>query len=526
MASLFDAYLARGADRFFASAGHPADPEHRRRAVVRAARPLAPEILAALEAQNRGYAPSPARDAQLARLGRGAAAVVTGQQVGLFLGPLYTLYKAASAIVIARALEAETGTPVVPVFWLQTEDHDLPEIACCHVRTARGALPLAVPADADDRRSIAHRTLPDEVEACLAQLHETLAGLPHAPEHLDRLVRHYRPGAPWAEAFAQVLAELFAEEGLVLLDPRDPALARPAAAIHRRALVEAEAIAEALQVRCAELREAGFEPAVHVRPGSPLSFVHAGSPEGPRHRLGARGPDGAREEVGGGATYAEAELLDLLEREPLRFSTSALLRPILQDTLLPTAAYVGGPGEVAYFAQMEPLYAAFGRAMPLIVPRARFRVVDEKVARTLERLGLTPGELARPDDEILRKLGGAAASPTLDARLRAPLVEALAALRQETAGLGLESALDKTQAAIEGALGKLGEKYEKALLHRDGERVEEVRRLKGQLYPNGEPQERCLGLAYHAARYGERAFVRRVLDAVTPFDFVLRDLHP
>lgn len=540
MASLFDAYLARSLDPFFARAGHPAEPEHRRAAVARAVRPVTPEVLAALRAQNASYPPSPAREAHLDALGRGAAAVVTGQQVGLFLGPLYTLYKAASAIVIARALQAETGQPVVPVFWLQTEDHDLPEIATCHVRAARGGpSKLEVPASAEDRRSIAHRTLPDEVEACLAQLREALAGLPEGPAHLEHLAAHYRAGAPWSEAFAQVLAALFVEEGLVFVDPRDPRLARVAAAtVHRRAITEAGPIAEALLARSAALRAAGFEPAVHVRPGSPLSFVHAGSAEGPRHRLAVTtafdsesesdsdaGSSFDFEAVGGSERYTRAQLLDLLEREPLRFSTSALLRPILQDTLLPTAAYVGGPGEIAYFAQLEPLYAAFDRPMPLIIPRARFVVVDDKTRRLLDRLGLSARDAALSEDELLRRTAREPA-PDLRARLLAPVVAALDEVRRESAGLGLESALEKTQAAIDGALGKLAEKHDKAVAHRDSERVEEVRRLKAQLFPHDAPQERVLGFSYFAARHGARAFTAEVLASITPFSWAVQELEP
>jgi len=130
------------------------------RAVARARRPLAPEVHRALVAQNARLAASPARDAHLEALGRGAAAVVTGQQVGLFLGPLYTLYKAASAVVLARALTERTRTPVVPVFWLQTEDHDLPEIASVTVPSGPRVATLAVPVDAANRIAIAHCRLP------------------------------------------------------------------------------------------------------------------------------------------------------------------------------------------------------------------------------------------------------------------------------------------------------------------------------------------------------------------------------
>lgn len=520
--SLFDAYLDGDAAAFFPA--HFTDPAARRRAVARAARPLAPAVAAALVAQNAGLAASPVRDAHLAALRAGAAAVVTGQQVGLFLGPLFTIYKAASAIAVARALAHESGHPVVPVFWLQTEDHDLPEIAACHVPCAHGPLALRLPAEASARVSIAHCTLPEEIGACLASLADELGHLPHAAPHLERLARHYRPGAGWATAFAAVLAELFAPEGLVFLDPRDSALAADSAAVHRRALADAEALASALLARGDALQRAGFAPPVHVRPGAPLSFFHPDGPAGPRYRLA---PDaGGYALVGEARHYARPALLDALTAAPQQFSTSALLRPILQDTLLPTAAYVGGPGEIAYFAQLAPLYAAYELAMPLVVPRARLRVVDGKTARVLARLRLTPDDARQPEDALLAAARAGAAPAAIEPRLLAPFTAALDEVSAELAALGggVRSALEKTRATVESAVTRLTGKIEQARLHQDEALVADVRRVKRLLFPNDTPQERVYGLASFAARYGERPFLDAVLGAITPFDATPRDL--
>ena len=517
------------------------------RAVARASRPLAPEVHRVLVAQNARLAASPARDAHLEALRRGAAAVVTGQQVGLFLGPLYTLYKAASAVVLARALAERTGTPVVPVFWLQTEDHDLAEIASVAVPSGPRVATLAVPVDPANRIAIAHCRLPAEIAGCLDALGDAIAegqgGRPpdaHAAEHLARLRRHYRPGAPWAEAFAGVLGELFAPEGLVLIDPRDPVLARAVAPVHARALADAAPIAAALIASDAELVRAGFATAVHVRPGAPLSFFHPDGPLGPRCRLEPAGGDPGDSdrlvECGRTAVHSRAELAAALDADPLRFSTSALLRPIAQDTLLPTAAYVGGPGEVAYFAQLPPLYRAFDRPVPPIVPRARFRIVDQRARRLLDRLGLAADDAARPEAELLARLRGAdppGAAPTgaeVTARLLAPFVAAHGELAAQLAGAGPDvvRALARTAASVERAIGKLAGKAERAALYRDAVRVDAVRRLRALLAPDGAPQERTHGLAGFAARASDRAIVERVVAAIDPADpaqwFALREL--
>jgi bacillithiol synthase len=512
------------------------------RAVARARRPLAPEVHRALVAQNARLAASPARDAHLEALSRGAAAVVTGQQVGLFLGPLYTLYKAAAAVVLARALTERTGTPVVPVFWLQTEDHDLPEIASVAVPSGPRVATLAVPVDAANRIAIAHCPLPAEIAGCLDALGEAIAQgqggrAPgeHAAEHLARLRRHYRPGAAWAEAFAGVLGELFAPEGLVLIDPREPALAQAVAPVHARALADAAPIAAALIANDAELARAGFAISVHVRPGAPLSFFHPEGPLGPRCRLEpVAGGDGERlVECGRTAVHSRGELAAALAADPMRFSTSALLRPIVQDTLLPTAAYVGGPGEVAYFAQLPPLYRAFDRALPPIVPRARFRIVDERARRLLDRLGLSADDAARPEAELLARLGAVGAPATgaeVTARLLAPFAAAHGELAAQLAGAGpeLARALARTAGSVERAIGRLAGKVERAALYRDAARVDAVRRLRALLAPDGTPQERTHGLAGFAARAGDRAIVERVVAAIDPADparwFTLREL--
>ena len=526
--AIFADYLAGRASTFYA--GDYRDPAVRGRMVARVARPLAPDVADALEAQNALLTPSAARAAHLAALRRGAAAVVTGQQCGLFLGPLFTLYKAASAIAVARAVAAETGRPVVPVFWVQNEDHDLAEIATCHVPRAHGApLALRLPASSADRVSIAHCTLPTQVTTVLADLRAEIGNLPHAEAHLERLARHYRPGVGWGTAFTRTLAELFAEEGLVFVDARDPAIARGAAPIHGRALREAAPIAEALLERGAALTAAGYGPTVHVRGGAPLSFFHPDGIAGPRYRL-QPAAGGGFAEVGGGRSHGLDALLAALAVEPLRFSTSALLRPILQDALLPTAAYVAGPAEVAYFAQLAPLYATYDVAMPLVVPRARLRIVEERTRGLCTRLGLDPAAVHRPLHELVPTAALAADAALDDAALHralvAPFAAALESMRTriESVGPGLDTSIAKTRDTVADAVATRARKIATAEGQRDRRRVEELQRVQWALAPDGVPQERFYGLPYFAARYGERAFVTRVLSAIDPFDPTPRDL--
>ncbi|HVG59200.1 MAG TPA: bacillithiol biosynthesis cysteine-adding enzyme BshC [Hyalangium sp.] len=502
-------------------------------------RPLSSALHDVLVARNARLAPSPARERNLELLARpGTTVVVTGQQVGLFLGPLFTIYKTASAITAARALAEETGRPCVPVFWLQTEDHDLPEID--HCRTPRGTgealrSALEIPDAATSRAPVAHRLLGENVTRALSALRTELGSHTAASEHLELLERAYRPEATLADAFAEVLSALFADEGLVFLDPRDARLARLAAPIHRRAIEEASSIASRLAERGNALTQAGFSEQVHIRPGSPLSFFSPDGIEGGRYRMDPAAP-GTWSLVGHpeGASVTTAELLSWLDREPLRFTTSALLRPLLQDTWLPTAAYVGGPGEIAYFAQLAPLYEHMGLPMPLIVPRARFRVLDDRARGLLDKLGLSPDDVSAPRDELLARLAARSAGEgfeppeAVEARLMGALAPELARLGERMATLdpSFAHAIERTEESVRGALSRLVAKYGRAVAQRDQVTVERVDRLRAYLVPEGAPQERIYGLPYYACRFGGRAFTRLVLEACEPFSGSLKDLRP
>ena len=514
------------------------DPDARRRAVEEAARrPIAPAVHAAIAAQEARRPPSPARAAALARLAEpGAVAVVTGQQVGLALGPLYTLHKAAAVIATARALEAETGRPAVAVFWLQTEDHDVAEISSVGLPDAStGAVGRVTLEDTlgpeAARVSVSERPLGPDIAATHHALAEQLAGLRYADETLDLLRRHYVPGATFGEAFAGVMAELFADAGLILVDPRDPALGAATAAVHARALAHAAPLAAALEARAAALTAAGFKVQVPIRPGAALSCFHPDGPAGPRYRLLIDG-DGWSLAGRDGRVTADA-IAEALADSPRAFSTTALLRPVLQDTLLPTAAYVGGPGELAYFAELAPVYALFERPMPLAVPRARFLVAGPTVRRLSEQLDLAPLAAGGPRDALLATLaeraGDAPSDPEIAlAPVRDALTRASAALTRTTAPLdpGFERAAKKAEDAVSHQLDRLADRARRAAAEADQVRVSRLDRLRGLCWPDGAPQERVLGMPWFAAQHGPRALVDALVAAARPWHPDLVEVDP
>lgn len=500
-------------------------------------------LLEVLREQNELLPPSAARRRNLEALARpGTVAVLTGQQVGLFLGPLYTFYKAASVIAVARAIESESGVPCVPIFWLQSEDHDFAEINHCYVGGG-GAAPLRLElneagpslggTDAEAaqmaRVSVKDRLLEPEVGDQIAQLEERFGALPFAAEFIDLLRTHYRPGRSISAAFAGAMAALFEEEGLILLDPRDNVIAKLSAPICGQCIASAEKISALLLERSRALAEAGFEAQVHLRPDSPLPFFHARTLQGPRFRLEPRGKSWGL--VGSDQSVSTDELYRALELEPLRFSSSALLRPIVQDALLPTAAYVGGPSEINYFAQLPPLYAFFDLPLPLVVPRARFRCLDDRTQAWLTKLRLEPADVERPREQLLRDLARTRQdyprAQSVGEQLMGDTPGRLDQLQTLAASLdpNLIKAVQRTRATISRAVSRFAARYGRSLLEQDRIALERVERLQRSLFPEGIPQERFYSLAYFACRYGMKTFKQKVFAHLDPFAATIRNLQ-
>jgi bacillithiol synthase len=474
--------------------------------------------------------PSPARDRNLDLLCQpGTTVVVTGQQTALFLGPLYTLHKAATAVARARWLSERNGQPCVPLFWLQTEDHDWAEVARAELLLPEGRKVFELPAETSEeaRTSMAQRILPTEVDTLAAALADVLEPLPHGAAVAALVGRHYRKGTSPGAAFAGVLTELFAEEGLVVLDPRTPAMARLASPVLHRAMVEQADISEALQTRARALAEAGFTEQVHTRPDASLAFFHPRGPAGPRYRLERNGSGFCTP----GGNVTRAELSRRLEEEPLCFSTSALLRPLVQDTLLPTAAYVGGPAECAYFAQLPPLYALFGLELPMVAPRARLRLLDERTRSRLDRLGLRPEDIDRARDDVAAQVQGRPAwlppSEWLRARLLGPLERELDALLPHAVRLdpGLEKSVRKTRNHVAYGVGKLVDRLERSALARDHVTADRLEQLWTALRPGGVPQERIYAFPPLAAQVGARALVTCLVGAAQSLSADVRSVN-
>lgn len=481
------------------------------------ARRIDPSLLDEIATQQAKLPLAEARQDHLRALREpGTVVVATGQQVGLFLGPLYTLYKAASAIAWAKLLERELGVRAVPLFWLQTEDHDFAEIASITSPCAGDApsMRMTLAGDTETRTAIADRVIGDDVHTLHATLELALTGEPNAGQVRALLARHYVAGARVADAFAGVLAEIFPE--LVIFNPRNPVAAKLARPVIDRSFARAAHLDQALIDRGRELEAAGFTQQIQVRPGSSLAFLHDGDAHGPRQRLLRRG-EHFRWPTGG-AAWTLDELAAIAD--PMRFSTSALLRPIVQDTLLPVALYVGGPAEVDYFGQVNALYPLFDRPPPLIAMRSRFRLTTPRLRAVLDACALTPADLDRSDDELAAKLTKSVAVPVGD--WQRSLDAEIAAIAQADPSLARVAA--KAQARIERAHGNLRRRYDRALLERDQVLQKRVAKLRRWLRPDGAPQERVHGFMAFAARAGVAELAAALREHADPLHPALKDI--
>jgi bacillithiol synthase len=478
----------------------------------------------ALAAANARWDASPQTFANIERLrSKGSVAVVTGQQTGLLTGPLYTLYKALSAVKLAACLTAR-GTEAVPVFWMATEDHDWEEVQTAEVIACDGRLaPVGVSDELHkEGEQVGGVKLDDAVEETTKRLFELMPSSEFLPD-LERLVRDaYAPGRAFGEAFARMLAALTGKYGLVLLDPTDASIKRLAAPLYSEAAQRGAEIAAATDARSRELVAAGYHAQVHTSPDSfPLFLIDDGA-----RRALTRDGEGRYRAKGTAHVWTAEELSALALREPERFSPNVTLRAVVQDYLLPTVAYFGGAAEVAYFAQTAESYRVLGRPATPILHRASLTVVERRTSRTLERYGLKLEDFFGGLDPVIARvveehLGGALAGAfdETDRTVALALDELQARLRDFDPTLA--DALDGGRRKITHQLEGLRTRFHRAQMRRDRAVLRQLERAATALYPEKGLQERHVNVTSLLARHG-RYLVEWIHDAI---DLSTHDHH-
>lgn len=462
------------------------------------------QVVAVLTDQNRAWG---AHDVSLQGIARlrdpHAVTVVTGQQVGIFGGPLYTLYKALTAVALARQVESQWQVPCLPLFWMDAEDTDFAEIDHLSMPDRQDEVLLLryTPPEGHGPDLPATYKLSSTIGEVLAALEQAI-GPARSQERVVKLLREcYNPGATLVHAFGRLLSTLLSDRGLILVDPSDARLKGLARPLFMRENDTAPASARLVQTASEKLRGLGYRPQIRIRGEGPNLFYV----EGGRHPI-KEGDHGLLK--AGSQRWGNREVLThFVKEKPERFSPNVVLRPVMESFLFPVLAHVGGPHEIAYYAQLRGVFDHFDIPMPLVLPRATLTLVEGRIERLLKKHNLTLPALQGDPERVISRILRASLPKTFVAKQRRILQSVLKNFQELRA---MVSALDPTLTprvgGAEGVVKKQMEALERDLLRsykrRNQDIQTQVRRVQTHLLPGGELQERVYGFMPYLCRHG------------------------
>jgi len=476
------------------------------------------DLAAALTAQNKSYGCGPQTLGQIEKIVRDeACAVVTGQQVGLFSGPLYTIYKALTAIKLSEHLNRCRLGCFVPIFWLASDDHDLAEIDHIalldknnrleEVRCRMPSCELKIPAS--------NLILPSEIIDCLEQLKDLTLDSEFKAEIIDDLSEAYQPGRSFVEAFARWLTRLFKPHGLILIDASHPRLKELGSDVFYQEIDKESPSTRQATATSERLRQAGYDTQVPLHEGIFNVFYAE------RERRTIQWKDGAFGIKGVAHISKKEELLTLVREMPFLFSPNVLLRPIYQDALLPTVAYIGGPGEIAYFAQMKGVYESSHLSMPVVYPRKSATIVEKKVDHILKKYDLDIPDLWRNAARLIGEITKKEIPDSLDKAWRVVLdhiEQDFESLKGEVVAFEptLKDSIDLAKGKMNQQLKFMKKKILRAATKQNETAIQQLHKAANNLYPNQQLQERVFNIVPYLIKYGY-AFMAK-LDQVIDLD--------
>lgn len=437
---------------------------------------------------------SESQQKNLEKLSQGnCVAVITGQQTGLFGGPVFTFLKASYVIWLSRYIEKNFNVQAVPCFWLQSEDHDLEEISWASVLTPTGMFRSTLDTSSANRISVQHYKLPNNITDILNTL---LSKIPIIDKELEHALREaYSPGRSIVDAFKSLINFIYQDDGLLIFNPRVESIQASLHPHYLQALNEHGIFIQALQTQTDLLRKEGFEVQVSVQNDVALPFFHTDGKFGPRYRLRTTPDKNIFEITERDQRITIDEIKKILSKDPLAISTSALLRPLIQDTLFPTAVYVGGLAEISYFAQITTLYKEFNLAQPLVIPRPSAIVGSSQQFEKLAALNLVPEDLLKDLKTIKVKASRLNSSESI----RGDLVELWTdSLNKVLANLpshvrdDVGSSIKQTQKNIRFIAERFERRVGLSEMRTDIERTNLLKEVLTFLKPNKEVQERAI----------------------------------
>ncbi|UWX56878.1 bacillithiol biosynthesis cysteine-adding enzyme BshC [Chlorobaculum sp. MV4-Y] len=442
-------------------------------------------------------------------------AIVTGQQTGLFTGPLYTIYKALTAVILARKQkELFPEYDFVPLFWIESEDHDFDEASSTVLFSGSGLEQITAEG--------AHR-LPDQMAGStllgasigetVCQFLDLLPDTEFKPEIAELLRACYDPGITFEIAFARTMNRLFSDHPLILISANDPRFKQLAGEVFCREIETAPASSYDVVAQSSILESMGYPAQTKPRAVNLFYLNQLGQ----RLKIEQPSPDNFLV-LPDRQRYTRHQLIEICQDQPEKFSPNVILRPIVQDTVLPTFAYIGGPGEISYLAQFRKAYEHFDLVMPFVIPRGSFTLVEPKIARTMDKVLKSTGrpsfsrrqvyEAVFEDVQELRKsMVSGGDSVDIDAlfeQVESEVAHSLSTL--EPMLVKMDPTLQPTLAASSGQIAKIidniKEKTYRAGRRKNDELLQQLDKAELNLFPNGKPQERSINIFYYLNKYG------------------------
>lgn len=440
--------------------------------------------------------------------------VIGGQQAGLLTGPLYTIYKIMSIICLAKEQEQKLGVPVVPVFWIAGEDHDIAEVDHVYVAEKGKIKKRTYPHSVQEKRMVAE--LPIDKQICfqwIKEVVETYGETETTNELLNFLERCIEQANTFVDFFALIVLRLFASEGLVVVNAADESLRAIESDFFATLIERHHEVTNAVLRQQKRLVQLGYRKTLDVHSQSANLFYYDGCE---RWLLECGEKDELFHNKKGDVVFSKEELLSLAKTSPYKLSNNVVTRPLMQEFLFPTLAFIAGPGEIAYWAELKEAFSLFGYAMPPVVPRLNMTLVERSIQTDLQEIGLTV-------EEVLRGRINEAKAEWRRRQIQYPLDEMIAQAKERIEKIhrplreigmeidrGLANVLTKNAAFLQSQIDFLHQ-----TLHRSIEKKYEVEwkkfaRIEMSLWPNQAPQERIWNIFYYINKYGFD-FVERLM---------------
>lgn len=428
-----------------------------------------------------------------------ALTVVTGQQLGVYGGPLYTIFKTISTIHLAKQLERKYDYPVIPVFWMADEDHDYEEVRSLYVLDRDEPQSFELPSKNNHLPTVAEMNLPEELEQLRSDLKESFYDTDFSDKLWGILDASFAPGKSFFEAFGQFITQLFSKNGLILAGSNHPEVKKATGDFLKRSIVEADDIRSSLETQTEKIGQSYHKQVTLY--DSNLFYLDA---ENGRTKVNRNG-SGWKTDVG--TEWATEELVEAIEHSPENFSPNVFLRPVLQDALLPTIGYVAGPGETAYYGQMKSMYSCFDLSMPIIFPRLSATLIEPAIDRIFNELPFEFYEYANRIEDLESDFVDRTEQHDIEAIFKdwkSEVEQISDPIKEEIAEIDptLEGAAGKANAAYENELDKLKGKVYRAVKKKEKTQLKRIRRIKANLFPGDGLQERLIAGIFYMNKYG------------------------